>query len=82
MLEKTLDSSLDSNYLVNPKGNQPWTFIWRINAEAPIIWPPNAKSQLIGKDPDAGKNWGHKEKGIAENEMIGWYHGLNGHEFE
>ena len=82
VLEKTLDSSLNSNYLVNPKGNQPWTFIWRINAEVPIIWPPNAKSQLIGKDPDAGKEWRQEEQGTTEDQMIGWHHLLNGHELE
>ena len=73
MLEKTLESSLDSKEIkpVNPKGNQPWIFIGSTDAEAeaPILWPPDAKSQLIGKDPDAGKNWRQK-KGEAEDEMV------------
>ena len=69
---------------VSPKGNQPWTFIGRIDAEAEalILWPPNVKSRLIGKDPDAGKDWGQEEKGTAEDEMVGWHHQHNGHEFE
>ena len=64
--------------------DQPWIFIGGTDAEAeaPIIWPPDAKSWLIGKDPDAGKGWGQKEKGATENEMVGWHHRLNGHEFE
>ena len=68
---------------VNPKGNQHWIFIGRtdIEAEAPKLRPPDAKSQLIGKDPDAGKDWG-QEKGVTENEMVGWHHRPNGHEFE
>ena len=68
----------------NPKGNQSWIFIGRTDAEAeaPILWPPDAKSQLIGKDPDAEKNWGQKEKRVTENEMVEWHHWLNGHEFE
>ena len=68
---------------VNPKISQPWIFIGRIDAEveAPILWPPDAKSRLIGKDPDAGKDWG-QEKGVTEDEMVGWHHWLNGHEFE
>ena len=74
VLEKTLESPLDSKEikLVNPKGNQPWIFIGRTDAEAeaPILWPPDAKSQLIGKDPDAGKDWRQKEKGEAEVEMV------------
>ena len=64
---------------VNPKGNQSWIFI---DAEAPILWPPNVKHWLIGKDPDAGKDWRQKEKGTTEDEMVGWHHRLNGHEFE
>ena len=56
---------------VNPKGYQPWIFIGRTDAEAPTLWPPDAKSQLIGKDPDAGKDWGQGEKGEAEDEMVG-----------
>ena len=82
----TLESSLDSkdNKPVNPKGNQPCIFIGRTDneAEAPIIWPPDEKSQLTGKDPDAGKDWGQEEKGVTEDEMIGWHHWFNGHEFE
>ena len=70
--------------LVNPKENQPWVLIGRIDAEveAPILWPPDAKSCLIGKYPDAGKDWRWEEKGMAEDEMIGWHHWLEGHEFE
>ena len=69
---------------VNPKGNQIWIFIGRTDAEAetPILWPPDAKSQLIGKDPDAGKDWGQEVKRVTEDEMAGWHHWLNGHEFE
>ena len=67
---------------VNPKGNQPWIFIGRTDAETPIHWPPEAKSQLIGKDPDAGKNWRWEDKGTREDEMVGWHHQLNGYEFE
>ena len=69
---------------VNPKGNQLWIFIERIDAEAevPILWPPDAKRQLFGKDSDAGKDWRQEEKGITEDEMVGWHHWLNGHEFE
>ena len=67
---------------VNPKGNQPWIFIGRADAEVPILWPPDEKSWLIGKDPDAGKNWSQEEKGTTENEMVGWHHWLNVHEFE
>ena len=68
---------------INPKENQPWIFIGRTDAkaEAPVFWPPAVKSQLTRKDPDAGKDWG-REKGIAEDEMVGWQHRLNGHEFE
>ena len=75
---------MSNMYLVNPKGNQPWIFIERIDAkdEAPILWPPNAKSQVIGKDPDAGKDWRKEEKGATEDEMVGWHHWLDGHEFE
>ena len=75
MLEKTLESPLDNKEikLVNPKGNQPWIFIGSTDAEAeaPILWPPDAKSQLIGKDRDAGKDWGQEEKGATEDEMVG-----------
>ena len=69
---------------VNPKGNQSWLFIGRTNAEAeaPIFWPPDAKSWLIWKDPDAGKDWGQEEKGVTEDEMVGWHQWVNGHEFE
>ena len=86
VLEKTLESPLDCKEIkpVNPKGNQSSTFIGRTDAEteAPILWPPDAKRQLIGKDPDAGKNWRQEEKGTSEDEMIGWHHRFNGHEFE
>jgi len=70
--------------LVNPKGNQPWILIGRTDAEAevPILWPPDSKSRLIGKDPDTGKDWRQKEKGKTEHEMVGWHHRFNGHEFE
>ena len=74
MLEKTLESSLDCKEIqpVNPKGNQPWIFIGRMDAEAkaPILYPPDAKNWLIGKDPDSGKNWGQEEKGATEDEMV------------
>ena len=86
MLEKTLESPLDRKDIkpVNPKGNQSWIFIGRTEAEAeaPILWPPDAKNCLIGKDPDAGKDWRQEENGTTEGEMVGWYHSLNGHEFE
>ena len=86
VLEKTLESPLDCEEIqpVHPKGNQSWIFIGRADAEAktPILWPPDAKSWLIGKDPDAGKNWRQEEKGTTEDEMVGWHHHLEGHEFE
>ena len=84
VLEKTLESPLDCKEIkpVNPIGNHPWLFIRRTDAEAPIHWPPDVKSWLIGKDTDGGKDWGHEEKGATENEMVGWHHPLNGHEFE
>ena len=86
VLEKTLESPLDCKETqpVNPKGNQFWIFIGTTDAEAetPILWPPDAKSWLIWKDPDAGKDWRWEEKGTAEDEMVGWHHQLNGHEFE
>ena len=86
VLEKTLVSPLDKKEIkrVNPKGNQPWivTESADAEAEAPIFWPPDAKSQLIGKDPDAGKDWRQEEKEVTEDEMVGWHHQLNGHEFE
>ena len=84
VLEKTLERSLDSKIkLVNPKENQPWIFTGRTDAgaEAPILWPPDAKSWLIGKDPDGGKDWEQAVKGVTEDEMVGWHHWLNGHEF-
>ena len=85
MLEKTLDSPLDSKEIqpISIKGDQPRIFIGRTDAEAeaPISWLPDVKSQLIRKDPDAGKDWREK-KGMTEDEMVGWYHQLNGHEFE
>ena len=67
---------------VNPKGNQHWIFIERTDAEAPILWPPDMMSRLIGKDPYAGKGWGKEEKGAIKDEMLWWYHWFNGHEFE
>ena len=84
MLEKSLESRLDSKEVkpVNPKGNQPWTFIGRTDADALILWLPEAKSQFIGKDPDAWKVWGQEEKGVTEDEMVGWHLQLNGHESE
>ena len=85
-LEKTFKSLLDSKEIkpVNPKGNQPWMFIGRTDAEAEalILWPPDVNSWLIRKDPDAGKDWRQEEKGMIEDEMVGWHHWLNGHEFE
>ena len=85
VLEKTLESPLDSKEIKpgNPKGNQPWISIGRTDAEAeaPIFWPPDVKTRLIGKDPDAGKDW-RQEKGTTEDVMAGWYHWLNGYEFE
>ena len=69
---------------INLKGNQPWLFIGKTDAEAeaPILWPPDVTSQLIGKDPEAGKDWKQEEKGEREDVMVGWHHQLNGHEFE
>ena len=85
VLEKTLESPLNCKEIkpINPKRNQSWTFIGRTDAkaEALILWPPDGKSWLICKDPDAGKDWGQEEKG-TEDEMAGWSHQLNGHEFE
>ena len=85
VLEKTLESPLACKEIqcINPKGNQSWIFIERTDAEAetPIIWPPDTKNWLIGKDPDAGKDWRQK-KGMTEDEMFGWHHWLNGLEFE
>ena len=86
VLEKTLESPLDCTEIksVSPKGNQPWIFIGRTDAEAeaPVLWPRDVKSGLTGKDPDAGKDWGQEKKGMTEDEMVGWHHWLNGHEFE
>ena len=86
VLEKTLESPLDCKeiQLVNPKGNQSWQFIGRTDAEAetPILWLPHAKNWLIRKDSDAGRDWGHEEKGMTEDEMVGWHHWLSGHEFD
>ena len=81
-----LKSPLDCKEIksVNPKGNQPWIFFGRTDAKAetPILWPPDMKNWLIGKDPDVGKDWRQEEKGKKEEEMVGWHHWLNGHEFE
>ena len=86
VLEKTLESPLESKKIksVNPKGNHPWIFIGRTDdeAEAPVLWMTDVKNWLIGKDPDAGKDWRQEEKGTAEDEMVGQHHWLNGHEFE
>ena len=85
VLEKTLESPLDCKEIqpVHPKGDQSWVFIGRTDAEAetPKLWPPDVKSWLIRKDPDAGKDWGQEEKGTTEDEMVGWHHRLNGHGF-
>ena len=70
---------LQTRQPVSPKGNQPWIFTEKTNAEIPIFWLPDVKSQVIGKDPDAGKNWGQKEKEAAEDEMVRYHHQLNGH---
>ena len=69
---------------VHPKENQSWIFIGRTDAEAeaPVLWPPDSNNWLIGKDPEAGKDWRQEEKGMTEDEMVGWHHWLNGHEFE
>ena len=91
VLEKTLESPLDYKEILkeilkdfNPLGYQSWIFIGRTDAEAeaPILWPPDAKNWLIRKDPDAGKDWRREEKGTTEDEMVGWHHRLNAHEFE
>ena len=83
VLEKTLESPLDCK-VIHSKGDQSWVFIGRIDVEAetPILWPPDAKSWLIWKDPDAGKDWGQEEKWTTEDEMVGWHQWLNGHGFE
>ena len=84
-VENTLESALDCKEIppVYPNGDQSWIFIGRTDAEAetPIPWPPDVKKWLIGKDPDAGKDWRQEKKGITEDEMVGWHHWLNGHEF-
>ena len=87
MLEKTLEGPLDSKNIqaVNPKGNiQSWIFTGRTDAKAetPILWLPDVKNRLIGKDSDSGKDWRQEEKGTTEDEMVGWHHRLNGHGFE
>ena len=86
VLEKTLESHLDGKEIqpVHSEGDQSWVFTGRTDAEAetPILRPPDVKNWLIWKDPDAGKDWGQEEKGMAEDEMVGWHHWLNGHEFE
>ena len=85
MLEKTLESPLDCKEIqpVHSEGDQPWEFTGKTDAEAetPVLWPPDAKSRLIGKDPDAGRDWGQEEKGTTEDEMVGWHHRLDGHGF-
>ena len=85
VLEKTLESPLDCKEIqsVHSKGDQSWVFIGKtdVEAETSILWPPDANSWLIWKGPDAGKDWGEKENGTTEVEVIGWYHRLNGHEF-
>ena len=86
VLDKTLESPLDCKEIppVHPKGDQSWVFIGGTDAEAetPILWTPHLKSWLIGKDPDAERDWGQEEKGATEDEMAGWHHRLDGHEFE
>ena len=86
VLEKTLESPLDCKEIksVNSKGNQSWIFIGStaVEAKIPILWPPDAKNWLIGKDPDPEKDWRWEEKGMTEDEMVGWHHWLDGHEFE
>ena len=86
VLEKTLEGPLDGKEIqpVHPKRNQSRLFIGRtdVEAETPILWPPDAKNRLIGKDPDAGKDWRQEEKGMTEDEMVGLHHQCNGHEFE
>ena len=86
VLEKTLESPLDCKEIqpVHSKGDQSWVFIGMTDAEAetPIFWPPHAKIWLIGRDPDTGRDWEQEEKGMIEDEMAGWHHQLDGHEFE
>ena len=85
VLEKTFESPLDCKEVqpVHPTGDQFWVFIGRTDAEAetPVLWSPHEKSWFTGKDPDAGRDWGQEEKGATEDEMAGWHHPLNGHEF-
>ena len=83
VLEKTLESPLDFKRIksVSPKGNQPWIFVGTTDGEAPVVWPPDGKSWLIRKNPDAGKDWRQK-KGMTEDEIVGWHHQLNGYEFD
>ena len=85
-LEKTFKSPLDCKEIqpVHPEGDQSWVFIGRtdVEAETPILWPPDAKHWFTAKDPDVGKDWRQEEKGMTEDEMVGWHHGLNGHKFE
>ena len=86
VLEKTLESPLDCKEIqpVHPKGDQSWILTGRadVEAEVPVLWLPDVKNWLIGKHPDAGKDWGQEEKGMTEDEMFGWYHWLDGYEFE
>ena len=86
MLEKTLESPLDCKEIqpVHSEGDQPWDFFGRndAKAETPVLWPPHAKSWLIGKDPDAGRDWGQEKKGTTQDKMFGWHHGLDGRESE
>ena len=88
VLEKTLESPLDSKEIqpVHPKENQSWLLIFigrtDVEAETPILWPPDEKNWLIWKDPGAGKDWRLEEKGMTEDEIVGWHHQFNGHEFE
>ena len=86
VLENTLESPLDWKEIkpVNPKGNQSWIFIGRtdVEADSPILWPPAVKNWLLGKDPGAGKDWRQEEKGMTEDELVGWHYRLDGHEFE
>ena len=86
VLKKTIESPLDCKdiKLVNPTENQSWIFIWKTDAEAeaPILWPPDAKRWLLRKDPDSGKDWRQEEKEAMEDEMVGWHHWPSGHEFE
>ena len=84
-MQKTLETPLDCKEIqpVHPKGDQSWVFIGGtdVEAETPVLWPPDVKSWFIWKDPDAGKDWGQEEKGMTEDEMVGWHHRLNGHGF-